>query len=234
MRVSLVARYHERTVAPLWGAGAVFSVALFLLSGLAVARDSREPSRAEHGGAVAETRSYRFEVVFRDDGLWVYPRGKDGKAIAASGLAGTVTFYHPSSPQPWFARPLRPTGPAAGAPLGVAIRLSSVPATGAKATFQVKGLPDPQDPSVTFDVPVAVSRPAPRGDARTLSFSRATSADQAAIRAQRLCAVSGGSLGSMGTPIKVTRGGRGVFLCCHSCIKRVQANPDQYLGPTTR
>jgi hypothetical protein len=35
----------------------------------------------------------------------------------------------------------------------------------------------------------------------------------------------------MGTPIKVTRGDRAIFLCCQSWVKRIQANPDQYLGP---
>jgi hypothetical protein len=34
----------------------------------------------------------------------------------------------------------------------------------------------------------------------------------------------------MGVPVKVTRGGRSVFLCCQACLKKVQADPDKFLG----
>jgi hypothetical protein len=63
-----------------------------------------------------------------------------------------------------------------------------------------------------------------------LTISRTTAADQAAISAQRVCKVSGEPLGSMGVPIKVTRGDRSIFLCCPGCVKSIQANPDRYLG----
>lgn len=74
--------------------------------------------------------------------------------------------------------------------------------------------------------PTAASRPAPPA----ITFARSTAADQPAIRTQRVCKVSGQSLGSMGAPIKAIRGDRILFLCCQSCIKKVQANPDQYFG----
>jgi hypothetical protein len=63
-----------------------------------------------------------------------------------------------------------------------------------------------------------------------LTFRRATAADQPAINAQRVCKVSGEQLGSMGTPIKATRGDRSTFLCCASCEKKLAADPDKYLG----
>ena len=69
----------------------------------------------------------------------------------------------------------------------------------------------------------------PRVVPATLSITRSKAADQAAINAQRVCKVSGEPLGSMGTPIKVVRGDRAIFLCCQSCVKRIQANPDPYL-----
>jgi hypothetical protein len=46
--------------------------------------------------------------------------------------------------------------------------------------------------------------------------------------------VSGETLGSMGGPIKVMRGSRSVFLCCAACLKKVQADPDKYLGLAAR
>ena len=54
--------------------------------------------------------------------------------------------------------------------------------------------------------------------------------DRAAVLAQQVCPVSDQSLGSMGTPIKVTVNGRDVFLCCESCREKLEANPDEYLA----
>ena len=36
--------------------------------------------------------------------------------------------------------------------------------------------------------------------------------------------------GAMGPPIKVTRGGSAIFLCCKNCLKNVQANPDKFFS----
>ena len=54
--------------------------------------------------------------------------------------------------------------------------------------------------------------------------------DRAAALAQKVCPVSGETLGGMGTPIKVTVKGRDVFLCCPSCREKLEANPDEYLA----
>ena len=163
----------------------------------------------------------------------------DGKPLDAAKMSGTVTFYHPNSPKPWFDRPLAAVSPGRpAASLDCAIDLSKAPTSGAKATFEVRGLPDPAEPAASFGVPftltqappaaVVVAAPAP-GPA-PIVFAKASRADQAAVNAQRVCKVTGASLGSMGTPIKVSRGQSSVFLCCQSCIRKVQANPDQYLG----
>jgi YHS domain-containing protein len=53
-------------------------------------------------------------------------------------------------------------------------------------------------------------------------------ADKEAIKKQEICPVSGGALGSMGEPIKVTAKGRSIFLCCSNCKKQFAANPDKY------
>ena len=62
-----------------------------------------------------------------------------------------------------------------------------------------------------------------------IMVATATPADQAAIRAQRLCAVSGSPLGAMGTPVKVTVGEKSLLLCCKGCLAKVQADPEPYL-----
>ena len=54
--------------------------------------------------------------------------------------------------------------------------------------------------------------------------------DQKLADAQKTCPVSGEELGSMGTPIKVSAGGKTVFLCCVGCRKRFEADPEKYLN----
>lgn len=70
--------------------------------------------------------------------------------------------------------------------------------------------------------------------AAALTAAKATRADQGAIAAQKTCPVSGEDLGSMGTPIKVMRGDRSIFLCCPQCLKKVEADPDTFLRTAPR
>jgi hypothetical protein len=197
------------------------------------------PSQAQSGGVVEKTKHYRFEVVLAPDGLKVYPHGGQDQPLDTSRMSATATFYHPATPKPWFSRPLRPGAAAPGqapASLDASINLSKVPTRGTRVVFAIAGLPDPAEPTASFTVPFtftrlpeAAARPAPA----TITFAKATRADQAAINAQRVCKVSGEALGSMGVPIKVSRGGRATYLCCQGCLKAIQANPDKYLAATT-
>ena len=71
--------------------------------------------------------------------------------------------------------------------------------------------------------------PAVAAEGPALTTSRATRADQPAIDAQKTCPVSGKGLGSMGGPLKVTRGKSSIFLCCQACLRTIRANPDKFL-----
>lgn len=51
--------------------------------------------------------------------------------------------------------------------------------------------------------------------------------DQIKIAVQKICPVSGKSLGSMGQPIKVTIGEEELFLCCQGCLQG-QINPQHW------
>ncbi|MBI1903691.1 MAG: TRASH domain-containing protein [Planctomycetes bacterium] len=58
--------------------------------------------------------------------------------------------------------------------------------------------------------------------------------DRPAALAQRICPVTGESLGDHGTPIKVRVRDRDVFVCCKGCIEELQQNPEKYLGEVGR
>jgi hypothetical protein len=199
------------------------------------ARAQEPPSLSPRGGSLAKTGRHRFEVFFYKTGVRIYPRDAAEAPVATSPLTGTATFVLPGAATP-FVYPLKGAvagnGPAPGS-LDLAVDLGRVPATGTQVTFRIEGLADPAEPVATFTVPFRLTANAsPRVAVvpATLTITRSTPADQAAINAQRVCKVSGEPLGSMGAPIKVTRGDRMVFLCCQGCVRRVQANSDQYLG----
>jgi hypothetical protein len=200
----------------------------------ALAGDGKGDVRPQHGGVVSSAAVYRFEVLFERGGLKVYPLTKDGKPLDTSRLAGTATFYHPNSPNPWFSRELG-RGPASAdtrpTSLDLAIGLGTVPETGAKVAFKITGLPDQAEPAAEFTTPVRFAAPLRPAIPPALAFFVATKADEQAIAAQRVCKVSGEPLGSMGVPVKVTRGASSTFLCCRGCVSKVQADPDRFLGP---
>jgi hypothetical protein len=214
-----------------WKSLAVLGTALTLglmLSLTARAQQSHDHGKAMHGGTVAKTKHHQFEVVLRKNGVNVYATAQEGAPIDVSRLSGTVTFTLPGASKPFTYR-LRAAAPAAGrAPdsLALAVDLTKVPSKGSTVAFQINGLADPAEPTATFTVPFALS------EAGTITFTKATRANQKAITAQKVCKVSGEELGSMGMPIKATQGDRSTFLCCPECEKKLLADPDKYLVAT--
>lgn len=51
--------------------------------------------------------------------------------------------------------------------------------------------------------------------------------DRLAAERQRTCPVTGLPLGSMGTPIKVAKNGRDVFVCCQACIAQLNKEDNE-------
>jgi hypothetical protein len=137
------------TLANLWEPGP---------GGVAMAQEESNPIKSARGGALAKVGQYGFEVFFYPTGLRLFPEDAAGTPLDASKLTGTATFYHPNSPEPWFARPLHPVAAGSGGTsesLDLVIGLGAVPPTGAKVAFEVTGLPDPAKPTARFTVPFA-------------------------------------------------------------------------------
>ncbi len=130
---------------------------------------STAPRRTARGNLLAKAGHYEFAVSFLKTGVRVVPRDAAGRPLDAAGLSGAATFYHPNSPQPWFTRPLRAEKTTPGqtsTSLDLAIGLGNVPATGVKVVFEISGLPDSTESTVTFTVPLEFAptspgRPAP-------------------------------------------------------------------------
>jgi hypothetical protein len=54
--------------------------------------------------------------------------------------------------------------------------------------------------------------------------------DQLLVDRQKICPVTGESLGSMGVPVPVVVEGRTVFICCEGCAEPLKKNPGKYLA----
>ena len=63
------------------------------------------------------------------------------------------------------------------------------------------------------------SKLSPKQEKIAKALAKLTSEDRTAAEKQKFCAVLPKSeLGSMGTPIKLVRDGKPLFLCCEACL----------------
>jgi hypothetical protein len=61
-------------------------------------------------------------------------------------------------------------------------------------------------------------------------LSKLSEEDRKLAMAQKVCPVSGEPLGSMGVPIKITVGGKSLFVCCEGCEQDAKTNFDEYFA----
>jgi len=98
------------------------------------------------------------------------------------------------------------------------------------AALFVSGCGD-KDEGDGHDMP-AMKKPADGMSAVDEAMAGLAAADRAIAKAQKTCPVSGQALGSMGTPLKMQVGDQAVFLCCRSCVKKFESDPQKYLAMT--
>jgi len=136
-----------------FGAFAALGLAALFVAGLRVpsgAGEEPRPVKSARGGLLAKTQQHQYEVFFYGTGVRVFPQDNAGAALDASQFAGSATFYHPNSPQPWFSRPLRGTPQS----LDLTIGLTNAPPAGVKVAFEITGPSGTADPRATFTVPL--------------------------------------------------------------------------------
>jgi YHS domain-containing protein len=64
----------------------------------------------------------------------------------------------------------------------------------------------------------------------TAALAELSTEDRVLALKQKICPVSGETLGSMVAPLKVDVKGRAVFICCDGCREQLLAKPDEYLA----
>lgn len=63
----------------------------------------------------------------------------------------------------------------------------------------------------------------------TAALAKLPAEDKTLAEVQKICPITGESLGSMGVPPKLTVKGKAVFICCLACKGDVEADPDKAL-----
>ena len=181
--------------------------------------------RPPHGGQMTVAGPLSFEVVYRPRETRVYLYRSKHQPIAARGVRGQLVMkMHGNDKQYPF--PLKHVALKPGSTrqdyLAAAVDVSRIRDGSMKVTFELAGLPNAQEPRATFTQTFALSK-------IPVTVAMLDESDRARIERQKVCAVSGGKLGSMGTPVKVLVGDQPIYLCCRGCLGKVQANPDAYL-----
>lgn len=211
------------------------------------------PSKAPHGGQLAATTWYHFEIVYGPHETRVYVYDTFRVPTSARGISGHA-FMRVRSNGGEYLYPLEfvPVQREQDY-LAVRVDLTRVHDGDMDVLFELAGMPSREAPrarisSLFARPPIAetshsagrplltsseVSQP-PAFDihhqTQRIVVSRATAADHPAIRAQGACPVMNQSLGSHGNPTKILIDGRPVFVCCGGCVSKVKQNPGQFLA----
>jgi hypothetical protein len=171
-----------------------------------------------------------FEVVYRPKATRVYLYGGDHRPMSMRGAQGRVSMQVRGH-EKVFRYPLSYVAPRPGSTdqdhLATAVDVSRVRDGDMTVTFELEGLPHAPQSRARFAQTFALSRV-------PVTVAALEESDRRSIEQQKVCPVSGGRLGSMGTPVKVLVGEKPLYLCCRACVAKVAQSPDTYLAKAAR
>lgn len=181
--------------------------------------------QSAHGGQVSTVGSHRFEVVYGPKETRVYLFGSQRRPVSSRGVRGQMAMQVRGNERV-FRYPLKHVAPKTGSDyLAVGVDVSRIRDGDMKVTFELTDLPDRREPRANFTQTFALSKVSL--EVRVVGL---TKADRAGIAQQKVCAVMGGKLGGMGTPVKVLIGDQPIYLCCKGCLGKVRKDPAKYLA----
>lgn len=185
-----------------------------------------------HNGQVHSTNLQRFEVVYLPHETRVYVYGADRRPLSPRFAEGQIAMQVRGNDH-IYRYPLKSVTSSNGI-LWEEFLVASVDVTLIRdgdmaVTFFLSNLPNEQQPQASFVQTFALTRARP-----SVTVVALTESDRAGIAQQGVCPVTGGQLGSMGTPVKLLVADRPVYLCCQGCVSKVEVNPERYVAQVTR
>ena len=171
-------------------------------------------STGPHGGKVSQVGKNWCEVVYKKNGIHAYLYDAKGKKISSKNIRGSVTMTIKGNPKK-YNYDLYPDSAVKGEEnaLFLSLDLSRIPDNAMTTEFSLHGLPGSGRRANSF--------------VQVFKISGATGGK--VVAKQKICPVSGKSLGSMGQPVKVGINGEDVLVCCEGCVDRLKNNPNKYL-----
>ncbi len=140
---------------------------------------------------------------------------------------------------PLLAPPQRQTAPVSGSADHAALPTEGEPngksragsAIAAPADAALAAQPTGGEPSgTTSDPATAAEKEMAKAAKIKANLASLSSADRTLAEKQKICPVSGESLGTMGPPKKISVAGRDVFICCPGCEEALNNDPAKYLA----
>ena len=191
--------------------------------------DASATQPTPHGGQLTILGQFRFEVVYRPRESRVYLYDASNRPISARGVQGQLAMTVRGS-EKVYRYPLKYVAAQAGTRthdyLALAVNLGRIKDGDMSVAIELANLPNRGQPRATFTQTFALSKI----PVRVVALDES---DRAGIAQQKVCPVTGGQLGGMGTPIKVLLGDQPIYLCCKGCLGKVQKNPEAYLPKAT-
>ena len=185
-----------------------------------LATATAKPTTGPHGGMVRQVGSMRVETLVEPGGMRLFAFNRQGQPLDLRAARGLATLQVQGSAKR-FRYDLFPETRKDGSAEAIAavVDLSQLAGRQVSISYQLVGIPG------------AERRPTRLTTNTTVPLTAAQQV-AAAIRAQKVCPVSGLPLGGMGKPIAVSVGGKSIYVCCASCINAIKENPAKYLAAT--
>ena len=168
---------------------------------------------------------YCMEVVYRPQQTRVYLHGADHRPMSMRGVHGHMLTQERGNDKV-FRHHLTHVAPQAGSMgqdyLAATVDVRRIRDGNMTATFELSNLPNVRHAKANFSQTFALSK-------MPVTLTSPDLSDSPRIEQQKVCPVSGGRLGSMGTPVKVLIGDQPLYLCCQACLAQVRKDPESYL-----
>ncbi|WP_404307038.1 hypothetical protein [Neorhodopirellula lusitana] len=173
--------------------------------------DVQAVKNGPHGGTLRQVDSFQVETLVTQAGIECFVFDSSGKAVAVGSGRGTASVRFEGNAK----RYRYDLMPSERGSFSASVDLSKLAGRQLQIETQLVGLADPDSSNLVFREVASV----PLNESQLAA---------AAIARQKVCPVSGKSLGSMGDPIAVDVNGQNVFVCCAGCVGAVKSDPAKY------
>ncbi|TWU50650.1 Archaeal TRASH domain protein [Rubripirellula tenax] len=173
--------------------------------------DVRTVKKGPHGGTLRQVDSLQVEMLVTQAGIECYVFDRSGMAVLVASGRGTASVRLEGNAKR-YRYDLMPNERGGFTAI---VDLSKLAGRQLQIETHLVGVDASDSGSLVFQEVASV----PLNENQLAA---------AAIARQKVCPVSGKSLGSMGDPIAVDVKGQKVFVCCAGCVSAVESDPSKY------